>query len=225
MLNKLKNLLKIIKNFSEKKENTIYIQSQEQQKSESIFDITSTMYDSLKEDVIRFEIGTDIIEFANEISFVIGLIRETLKRKTGFILPPVHYFDNMRLQENEIKVYLNGNELYSKFLIPVQEEIEKEIEDILYDLFRNHLKEIFTNESVERYIDAVKKYNNKLSADIVYNLSSIEIKYILIELLKNGKSIKNITYVFEMISEQIFMGKPENKNKLIELSEQVIKNI
>lgn len=225
MINKLKTILKIIEKIRLEAETETASNVKKYVNNDNIFEKTDRMFDDLNEDTVKIEFGNDVKEFIESIIFVTDIVREQIKKETGFIFPLIHYLTNTNLQENEIKVYLNGNELYSKFIIPVQEETEKEIEEILFDLFNNHLSEIFSNESVEKYFETVKKYNGKLAADIAYNLSSIEVKYILIDLIKKGKSIKNISYVFEKIAEQVFIGKIENKNKLIELSEKVLKNI
>ena len=184
MINKLKTILKIIEKVRFQAEFETVSNVNKYVNNDSIFSKTNDMFDDLHEYAVKIEFGNDVKEFIESIILVTGIVREQIKNNTGFIFPVINYLNNTSLQENEIKVYLNGNELYSKYIIPVQEETEKEIEEILFDLFNNHLSEIFSNESVEKYFETVKKYNGKLAADIAYNLSSIEVKYILIDLIK-----------------------------------------
>jgi len=220
MLNKLKRILNII---TENQKN--FVCNQEIHAVETIFEKIDKMYESLTDDIIRIEIGSDIAKFSDEITSVTVFTRQRIREEKGFIFPAIRFLDNLNIQENEIKIYLNGNELYSKFLIPNPFEILRDIEETLDDLFNNHLDEIFRSETVEKYLDVVKKYNSKLASDISYNFSSVEICYILKKLLKSGKSIKNINYIFERIAEELFLEKISNREKLEELSDKIFKNI
>lgn len=151
--------------------------------------------------------------------------RTAIKNQTGFIMPAIKYSSDSTLQENEISVMIRGNIAFNKFVIPNKENIEKEIKDTLDELYLNNLSDIFSNEMAEKYIDAVIVKNRKLVADISYYFSTVEIKYILKELLENGISIYNIDLIFEKISEQIFMHNNSRKHDIYSISKKIIKGM
>ena len=60
---------------------------------------------------------------------------------------------------------------------------------------------VFTNEITEKYINAVQSRNGWLVWNVSHLIPVTGIKVILVNLLKNGKSINDITYIFEKICE------------------------
>ena len=162
-------------------------------------------FDSLEEDTICFQFGDDMVLIADKIINTIERERERIKNKTGFILPLVRCINNSELQENEIDVLINGKKTEERFIIPKEENLQEEITNIINDLYEQHLSEIFSNELVEKYIEKARLNNYKTVTEVCYKLAAVEIKYILIDLLTHNKSIKNISYLFEKISEKIYI--------------------
>ena len=189
-----------------------------------VFKQIDTMFALLEEDTIRLEFGDDIVFYKDEIMKVLGEERERINNKNGFILPPVRCIDNQTLQENEIDIFLNGKKIDERFVIPKQENVQEEILNIINDLYEQHLYEIFSNEMVERYIGRAKSNNLKTVTEVCYNLASVEIKYILIDLLTHNKSIKNIGLIFEKISEKIYIYN-SYKNNIEKFSKMLITSL
>lgn len=158
-------------------------------------------FNSLGEDVVRLEFGSDIAEFADLILEKIDDFRETVKSDSGFILPLVHVLEKEDLQENEMIFYVRGKEIEHEFAVPNKETVEKYVSETLSKIFENHINDIFTMEYVERYIAKVQLTNCWLVWSISNQLRASEIKAILVNLIKEKKSIADINYVFEKIDE------------------------
>lgn len=190
MIEKIKQIFKL-----GKAQNTVPEKTAEEQIDE--------LYDTLisEADIIRIEIGEDFVPFGNDIVKQISEFRENKKDENGFILPAVHVIDNPELQENEFIVKLRGKTCYQEFVIPNRESIIEEIALKLEQCFEEHIEEIFTIEAVEKCINLIAAKNSYLIWNITNVLTVQGIKLILINILKEGKSIKDITYIFEKISE------------------------
>lgn len=189
MLKRIKNL------FNRKKENI-----------QSINDKIELLYDELGSDTILVHLGDDLTEYGEMFCNIIHELREEVKNECGFIMPNVHIQDNSVLQENEFVIYIRGNFVERGFLIPNEDGIRDEFYDTFKTIIYGKMKAIFTNEVTERYIDTVQKKNGWLIWNITSILSVPDIKTILSDIIDNGKSIKDIGYVFEKIGEEILLN-------------------
>ena len=81
------------------------------------------MYSELKEDTVRFELGGDLVPFIDVIVDVLYKFREKTFERTGFIFPVVHCTDNDTLQENEYRVYVQGELVDIGFVVFNKNEI------------------------------------------------------------------------------------------------------
>ena len=184
MIKKIKTFLKLEKNET----NTTNIISK-----------INDLYNSLESEDIQIEIGSDLINFIETIRDCIDSFRTKIKNKYGFILPVTRIKDNIHVQENELKIFVHNKLVIQTFLIPTEEKIKKEFKENLNTLFFNHIDKIFTCEIMERYINLVRSKNSYLIWNLTNTYSIVELKDILIALLKNKKSIKNISHVMEEI--------------------------
>lgn len=197
MIKKIKTFLKLEKNTTE----TI-----------DVFKQIDDMYDSLDTENICIELGSDIVIFNETIRTCIDKFRKSIKNKYGFVLPAIKVIDNNYLQENEIKIRLENKPVVQLFLIPSEEKITNEFKDNLDKLFFNHIDKIFTCRIMERYVKLVQKKNSYLIWNLTNTYSIVELKNIFIELIKNKKSIKNVSYIMEQIGEiSLANGLPYHK--------------
>ena len=158
-------------------------------------------FNLLSEDIIIFKVGSDLVPI---IDYLLDSIRDTRKqitKETGFVFPLIRVFDSSYIQENELVVSIQGKEVYEEFFVCTKKEIKKQIEEVIRKIYDEYIDEIFTNELLEKYINQVNKKSSWLVWDILKVLLTSDLKYLLISLLKNGKSIKNITNVFEKIND------------------------
>lgn len=160
-------------------------------------------FNTLSEDTITFKIGFDLVPFAEEVVKSIKNSRNKIKDETGFVIPLIRIISSKTLQENELVVHIQGKEVFQEFIVFNKKEINKEIENIVNRIYDEYLDEIFTNEILENYISQVQRKNAWLIYDVMQILFVAEIKQLLMSLLKNGKSIKNISLIFEKISSII----------------------
>lgn len=65
-----------------------------------------------------------------------------------------------------------------------------------------HVEDLLDYEDIEKYLDVVEKENPYLIDNIVPDIMTYaDIKYIMVSLIKENVSIKNITYIFEKIND------------------------
>lgn len=185
MINYLKNLLKKNK----KEENVPY----------SVENRINDMFGELSEDIFSVKTGTDIVAFCDILGEEISDFRENLFQKSGFIFPVVRVIDCDDLQENEFQIFIRDKLIFNGFCHLNQDDAVAEIIDAIKDVYNKNIEKIFCNEILEKYIDTVQKQNGWLVWNLTNAMPIWGIKLILVNLLQNGKSIKNISYVFEKI--------------------------
>ena len=162
------------------------------------------LFDSLNEDIIHIKVGEDLTDFGEIICKLIGKLREEIKDECGFIIPEVHITDCNVIQENEFAIYIRGEFCTNGFLVPNEKGINEELYEVLKTFMYDNMNRIFTNEITERYIDTAQRKNGWLIWNITRFLSVVDIRIILSEIINKGKSINDISYVFEKISENLF---------------------
>ena len=133
-----------------------------------------------------------------------------MKEKSGFIIPPVRVINDRTLQENELQILIRGHVVFQDFTIPKKDYILETVLNNLAKITTKNISEIFTNEITEKYIDLVQKNNSWLIWNVMRIIPVTGIKLILVDILKAGKSIKDIVFVFEKICEYA----SENKDLL-----------
>ncbi len=168
---------------------------------ESVVEQVEALFDTLGGDVITICLGEDFIELKDSVTETINTFRENLKDETGFILPPVHILSKEELQENEIVIKIREKEVLQKFAVPNKKGIKKEIKESLDFVYKNFLDEIFTYEIAEKYINTAQKTLLGTIWHVTAMYTVTEIRTVLINILENKKSIKNIVYVFEKFAE------------------------
>ena len=210
-------MLNRIKNFFKHKEYT--------ETEESTIDKISSIFENLDCDIIRFEIGSDLIQYGTDIGCVISNFREITKDTNGFIFPAIRIISNNNLQENEINVYIQDKFISNRFLVFNKEEVTKEILNILQEIYDIHIDKIFTCKIVEKYISKAQNECAYTVWHLTCSYSIIEIRDILLQIIKNKKSIKNINYIFEKISEICFSSGFCRHYSTNIIAEKIIKQI
>lgn len=188
-------------------------------------DRIANLYDTLYEDVIQIKVGSDIVPFGEKICSLIFDLREEFTYELGFIIPSVHILDNSILQENEYVISIKGIEKFRGFVIPNEKGIIDEIYESLKNVVLNNINLILTNEITEKYIEKVRLTNTLMIWDITGAISTTEIRIILTDLLEKGKSIKNISEIFEKISEQIYVENKTNSRSPHKIAAEICKQI
>lgn len=183
----------------------------------------NNLYDSLESESIVVFIGSDLENFSESFCESIAHFRESTKEESGFILPPVRVKSDLSLQENEILIKINNKTVIQDFAIPTKMYVETNFQYLLNQIYKNNLEDIFANNVIEKYINYVQQDNCWLVWNLTGMLSLVEIKIILIDLIKHGKSINNITYIFEKICEQIYVEDSYLIRKPYKISERLRK--
>lgn len=186
MIKRIKNLLKLNKKKSE----------------ENVYANIDEMFSTLGVDELCIQVGEDLIPFGEAICEKIQDLRKKLKDKTGLIIPPVRVIDNFDFQENEYQIKLRNKLVFTGFTVPTSDYATNEISRSLENACMENLDIVMTNEIVEKYIECVQRNNGWLVWYLARLIPTTGIKVILTDLIRNGKSINDITYIFEKICEQ-----------------------
>ncbi|MBQ3311181.1 FHIPEP family type III secretion protein [bacterium] len=205
MIEKIKNLLKL----NTKTKLTVETQ-------------INDMFKSLTSDELKIALGDDLTFIAPKICYRIQELRKKIKDDNGFIMPTVRLFDDNKLQENEYQISIRSKKIFTGYTVPNEDYACNEILNSLEASCMDNLELVFTNELTEKYINAVQSQNSLLIWNVSHLVPVTGIKAILINLLKNGKSLKDITFIFEKICEAATQEKdwfsmrdPEKISKII----------
>lgn len=186
MIEKLKKILKLNRKHSEA----------------NVYSEIDKMFDNLGVDEICIQIGEDLVTFADEIGEKICDVRKKIKDKTGLIIPVVRILDNCDIQENEYQIQLRNKTKFTGYTVPKEDYAANEIIRKLEDVCMENIDIVLTNEMTEKYIEYVQRNNSWLVWYLSRLVPTTGIKFILTDLIKNGKSINDITFIFEKICEQ-----------------------
>ena len=195
------------------------------EKETGVYDRIDTLFFSLKEDIICIEIGEDLVSFGKDICKIIDNVREEIKDELGFIMPAVRVRDVPAMQENEYVIKVKNRTVCEGYVVPNKSGVTDEIYESLKNVLLNNFKTILTNELTEKYIESVRAKNGLLIWDITGAISTTEIRIILGDLLENGKSIKDISNIFEKISEQIYIENKYDYRNPHKMAEKIIKHL
>ena len=152
-------------------------------------------------------------------------MRKHFFEEYGFIFPSVHILDNSFFQENELYCEVRGKEVWHDYTVPNEETVLKDVEDIIFYIFDNHLNEIFTYEMMEKYFDYLREKNYGMVYQLTGKLTVMQIRKILITLIKKRKSIKDLAYVFEKIADNVLTDNLYNDVNIKKLSQELINSL
>lgn len=185
MIEKFKNLLKFNRN----------------SKTKNVQDEIDEMFDTLGVDALKISVGEDLIPFGENLCASIRDLRKKIKADTGLIIPPVRIIDNSELQENEYKISIQDKNVFTGFTVPKEDYAVNEITTNLEKECIKNVELVLSNELTEKYMETVQRTNGWLICYLSRLIPPTGIKIILSDLIKNGKSINNINYIFEKICE------------------------
>lgn len=183
----------------EKITNLLKLNRKETQKS--VYDEINDMFDSLGVDELKITLGEDLTPFGEELGRHIRELRRKIKSKTGLIIPAVRILDNTDLQENEYQIRIRENIVFTGFTVPKQDYALNEITANFEKECIKNVELVMSNELTEKYMETVQRNNGWLMCYLSRLIPTTGIKIILSDLIKNGKSINDISFIFEKICE------------------------
>ena len=209
----IKNVLKFLKLSNKEKDDSNTTQETN----------VDSLFETIGPETLRILIGEDIISFGDCINENIRQLRGLIKEENGFIFPAVHVKSDFALQENEIQFYVNEKLIYTDYAIPTETYIETTFLSLFKNIILDNIDNIFTNCLVEKYINFAQKDNLWMIWNLTNLLTISEIKAILIDLIKNKKSISNINMIFEKICDDIFVQHSSCSKDPHKISERLCK--
>lgn len=209
----IKNVLKFLKLSNKEKKNSNTIQETN----------VDSLFETIESETLKILIGEDIISLGDCINENIRQLRGLIKEENGFIYPAVRVKSDFALQENEIQFYVNEKLIYTDFAIPKETYIETTFLYLFKNIILDNIDNIFTNSLVEKYVKFAQKDNSLMIWNLSNQLTVSEIKTILINLIKNKKSISNINMIFEKICDDIFVQHSSCSKDPHKISERLCK--
>lgn len=162
-----------------------------------------TLFEEIDDEILTIEFGNDILAFHNEITDNVVNLRRKIMQETGFIFPLTQFLHNMDLQENQYLIKIMGKTVFEGYVVPNVKDATDEIIKNFENVVMNNFDKLLTNNTVENYLNHIEDLNPRLVCNTIRFLTLGDIKKILVEILNEGKSIRNITYIFEKINENM----------------------
>ena len=196
---------------------------------------------------LTLEIGFQLIPLVDEkqggqLLARVRALRRHLSSEMGFLVPPVHISDNLRLKPREYVISLRGMEMgrwqtEGPHLLAVSGEPGRRpltgketrepafgvpvITTHLGELIRQHAGELLGRAEIKRLLDALNDSHPKLLEELVPKLLTLgEVARVLEQLLRERVSIRDMGTILEALLETA----PMNKSlvALVEASRQAL---
>lgn len=178
-----------------------FLQFKKHEQEKTVQEEIDELFDTLYVDELKISIGEDLLPYSKELSLKIKDLRKKLKEKTGLIIPAVRILDDCDLQENEYRLFIRQNVVFAGFTVPKEDYAINEIIANFEKQCIKNVELVLSNELTEKYMETVQRNNGWLICYLSRLIPTTGIKIILANLIKNGKSIKDINFIFEKICE------------------------
>lgn len=178
-----------------------FLQFKKHEQEKTVQEEIDELFDTLYVDELKISIGEDLIPYGRELSLKIKDLRKKLKENTGLIIPAVRILDDCDLQENEYRLFIRQNAVFTGFTVPKEDYAINEIAANFEKQCLKNVELVLSNELTEKYMETVQRNNGWLICYLSRLIPTTGIKIILANLIKNGKSIKDINFIFEKICE------------------------
>lgn len=152
------------------------------------------------------EIGTDLIPYVLEglKTNYVNLKRIELVKKTGKLMPVLRIRDNTELEKNDYRILVFDNQVFcSAIETAEQNPYEKVIDDVVEICDKNYAM-ILNKNLVKIMIDNVAEQFPGVVEDIIPSrLSVFQVEQELKRLVKEGKSIRDIIGILEVMEMKL----------------------
>lgn len=124
--------------------------------------------------------------------------RMSLAKKTGKLMPLLRIRDNTELKENEYRISVFDDVLFSAFIDKNEEEPYKRIIDDVTNVCDRHYGAILNKHIVKLMIDTLSELYPGIVDDVIPSkISYLQIKEELKKRIEEGKSIRNLIGILE----------------------------
>ena len=185
----------------------IFKKTKETPKKNPILQIEN-LYSELIPYDICIEVGENLVIFSDSVIDEIYGLREKIHKITGIILPVIHIVTNEEIAQNEYRIVLCGEIVAKHFTLPQENYVKSEILYNLEKSLKENLDKVISSDLNEKYISHVQAKYSWLVWEISCNTKVQDIREILINLVKQGKTISNIGFVFEQIAYYAHLKNP-----------------
>lgn len=167
----------------------------------------NAMYQRLGVDVISLQVGLGLVSLAdpeqkNKLLPAIAKLRKDLTDELGYIIPNIRVMDSTKLKSNECIISIRSN-VRDRFFVDISAFNKEEIivEHIRKTCIK-HVNEVFTKTDVLKLMELVRSQDPTLVNDLIPELiSAIDFRRIVVNLLREEVSIKDIILIFERLCD------------------------
>lgn len=168
------------------------------------------MYERLGVDIICLQVGRGLLQIVdpniNPILFAnLAAMRQRLTDTYGYIIPRIRIMDSISLGNYEYSISIRHKAI-TNGIVDLEQIVDdkKAVDIIISDLeecFITHVDKILMESDVEKYI-AIAKDANPTQVDYLLGKFSIyDIRKILVNLIKEKFSIRDICFIFMKLNE------------------------
>ena len=167
------------------------------------------MYERLGCDIINICVGSALLHIIDPdkggcLLPSIAACREKMTDSLGYIIPNMRIMDSSLIEPDGYCMRIRHREVYKNILSKDLSDDEK-INDIITNLQKMCIKyapQIITKAYIIKLIELVRAQDPTLVNDLVpILLSAIDIKLIIIKLIQEQISIRDILYIFELLND------------------------
>ena len=154
---------------------------------------------------IQFSFVQDLMDFdiKDDLGKIISDFRQEWFVATGFILEPVRVMSDYDLQENEFRISIHDELVYVGYTSLTREKAVNEIKQALITICNQNVNKLFSIKILSEYMNELYNIDYLMYYRIRECLDILDIRAILANIVKQGKSIRDISYIFEKIYEYI----------------------
>lgn len=167
----------------------------------------NSMYQRLGVDVISLQIGFGLIplvdpEQRNKLLPAVAKLRKDLTDELGYIIPNIRVMDSSKLKANECRICIRGNQRVAFFVDTKAHNKEEIIINEIRKACIKYVNEIFTKTDVLKLMELVRSQDPTLVNDLIPDLiSAIDFRRIMVNLIREEVSIKDIILIFERLCD------------------------
>lgn len=165
----------------------------------------NSLYHHLGVDTISIKIGLGLVHLTkhdNKLLHAILKLRKDLTDELGYIIPNIKITDSPDLKPNECVIYIRNTKRERFFITPKDTDKEEIITNHIKGNCIKYANEIITKTEVLKLMEIIRAENPTLVNDLIPTLiSATDVKRILVNLIKEQVSIKDLAYIFDRLCD------------------------
>lgn len=167
----------------------------------------NSLYQRLGVDVLGFQMGSALVDLCdpdkeNVLLPEVALLRKNLTDELGYIIPNIKVKYCETFEPYECAIFIRGVRRETFYINPGDKDIGKTMISHIRKACIKYANDIITKMDVLKLIELVRTENPTLTNDLIPKLiSAIDFRRIMVNLIKEEVSIKDIILIFERLCD------------------------